>query len=109
MGRRKPIPYSDEMGRALQAVASTPEGRVVLRHVMNLSGYHRGDVLRLDPKTFDVNVDASMYNLALRNVWQNIRQFMSWETITLVEKPEPEPLSKAKKDELLDDQEDNDA
>lgn len=107
MVRRKELSYEDQTTRALQCVASTAEGRHVLRHLLQLSGYHRADVLRLDPKTFDVNVDASMYNLALRNVWQNLRQFMTWETITLVEKPEP--VSKAKKEKLESDQEENDA
>ena len=64
----------EQLRDAYSAMAEFPEGREVLRHIFKLCGYS-APLLRV-ANTGEVNVQASMYNLARRDVWLDIRQYL---------------------------------
>lgn len=63
--------------KAYSAVLSFPEGLTVLRHILELTGYTTDDIKRYDPKTSELNIHASLYNLAQRDLWIEIKKYIT--------------------------------
>lgn len=87
---------------AYAAMVEFPEGREVLRHIFNLCGYDK-PLLTVNSGG-EVNMQASMYNLARRDIWLDIRQHLGkvereWievggdDTWTTQEQPQSEVLT----------------
>lgn len=65
----------DELKRAYGVVAKSPEGKIVLRHILSLSGYHQHDIV-VNPTTNEVCTVSSLINVAIRGVWGSIRRLI---------------------------------
>lgn len=98
MPRKREDDFAIRMQRATSVLMSMREGRLVLRELLRVTGYH-SKITHQDPATGEINSMATMYNLSRRDVWQFLRQFMTPEQEALLEKGEPEPVSKAKKND----------
>jgi len=64
-----------------------PNVRLVLRHIMNLSGFNLNSVT-INAQTGDVMVSASIYNAGREAVYHDLRKTMSAETKNNVERSE---------------------
>lgn len=92
-----------EITDALKALATIPQGRTVLRYILAMTGYHN-KIMLYNQQTSELNVQGSLYNLARRSIWHDLRSKMLPETIALLEKEEPKPEpTKPKKDDQEDD------
>jgi len=58
--------------RSFRYVAATPEGQVVLNHLMNLCGYHSIGSMS-DAKTGEILINNTIHNEAIRGVWAKLR------------------------------------
>lgn len=93
--RKKMVKYREFMGASLAEVARTKGGLNLLRFLLHESGF-------LAPLTHEtsvgVNKDVLVSNEAKRNMYLGLRVNMDWETITIVEKPDPEPEEKTEEE-----------
>ncbi|HEY9791440.1 MAG TPA: hypothetical protein V6D22_13635 [Candidatus Obscuribacterales bacterium] len=77
----------EDVLRAFDSVANTPDGEIVLRAIFELSRYDKG-VMTYDANTSDLNVNATIYNLSKRDVWLKFRQYLTAEKRALIENKE---------------------
>lgn len=68
----------EKLDREFRAVMSFPEGRSVLRHILGLCRYN-SPLSRLD------NVNATLYNVAQRDLWLQIRERIDPKERALIE------------------------
>lgn len=99
-----PLTLRDELEKAYAAVMSFPEGLTVLRHILGVTGY--ADILKTyDPQTSELNVNATLYNLSKRDVWIQIKEYLTPKQQCILEE---EPLVKIIQTDDIDNQEEND-
>lgn len=73
----------EELDRAYRAVCSFPEGVQVLRHICELTGYRKA--LTSVNQQGEINVQASLNNLAKRDLWQVIQMYLDDESKVKIE------------------------
>lgn len=72
-----PIIVRDELEKAYAAVMSFPEGIRVLRHILEITGYSSDEIKTYDPSTSELNANATIYNLSKRDVWLEVKKFIT--------------------------------
>lgn len=91
---RERLKAKQALEQAYDVVASFDAGREVLRHIMLVSGY-QDHLKTVSPATGELNIHATTYNLSKRDVWVDIRPFLSAHNRREIENP-LEPVVKAK-------------
>ncbi len=64
-----------QVTKCVAIAASSPEGLVAFRHLMNMCGYNKSVVCG-NPATGDVHDRGTLYNAARENIWKELRQFI---------------------------------
>ena len=80
--------------QAFKVVADIEAGRQVLRYVMELTGYQE-KLMTYNPGTSELNPQATLYNFSKRDMWLELREFITPRQRCLIENPieekEPHP------------------
>jgi len=87
VAKKKAENPADRLRKAYDTVMSFPEGRRVLRHILDECGY-AAPLMMLDPVSFEVNQIGSIVNLAKRDIWMEIRKYITPEQQYQLEAPE---------------------
>ena len=66
----------DELERAYSAVISSREGVIVLKHIMEVTGFNH-ELKTYNPATSELNIHATLYNLSKRDVWIRVKDFLT--------------------------------
>jgi hypothetical protein len=84
---------NDQSRQAIQAVANTDAGQIFFRYLMEeLCGYQRSSVV-LSPQEHEVNIKATIYNEARREIWLHLRDYISIDKLIYIEhKQQLEPV-----------------
>lgn len=69
--------------RAYAAVAAMPEGQAVLKHIFSVCAYDES-LVRINEQG-EINVQASMYMLARREVWRAMQPYLSLADRQIIE------------------------
>lgn len=75
--------------RCANTVFATEEGLVVLRHLVEICGYDKTDVVG-DPQSGDVLDRATFYNVVRRGLYVELRKLIKPDILKRVEYPEDE-------------------
>lgn len=67
----------EQIEKDFQSVMATSEGSRVLAYIMHESGYHDG-LLSYSTER-ELNVNASLFNMARRTLWCDLREFLEPE------------------------------
>lgn len=78
--------YLAEVKAALNAAATDPNVKIVLRHVMNLCGYQTNPAVI--GTNSDLQVSSTVYNVGRQSPWHDLRKLMSAEAKNAVERSE---------------------
>jgi len=81
----EPTP-EDKLRLAYQDVTAKAPGIEVLRHIFAITGFQ--DRLVRTNSESEINVNATIYNLAQRDLWLQVRQYLSPTQIRAIENPE---------------------
>jgi hypothetical protein len=73
-----------ELKAAYETVAASEAGRKVLKHIMNITGYH-AYLVTVDPNSFEINMNATLRNASMRDVWLEIRKYLLPEMRSKIE------------------------
>jgi len=73
----------------LNTVFSSPDGVRALRIIMEMCGYDKSD-FAADPTTGEIQERGTLYNLARRTIYVELRRQIKPETLMKVEFPEKE-------------------
>ena len=76
-----------ELRANFDAVAKTPEGKKVLRWIMNYNGYGKTSMI-MNPNTCEINTIGVVYNEARKDVYYAIRRLLSPNFVNEIEKME---------------------
>lgn len=76
-----------ELRANFDAVAKTPEGKKVLRWIMDYSGYGKTSMI-MNPTTCEINAVGVVYNEARKDVYYAIRRLLSPNFVNEIEKME---------------------
>lgn len=84
---KPPEPSEDDRIRlAYQAVTASADGIKVLQHFLSLTGYQER-LVRTNSES-EVNIHATVYNLAQRDMWMQVRKYLSATQLRAIENPE---------------------
>lgn len=67
-----------KLGQLVQCVsiaASTPEGIIAFRHIMNMCSYNKNALVG-NPKIGTVSGEGTIYNVGRENLWKELRQLV---------------------------------
>lgn len=70
--------------RDIAIATGTPEGIIFARHIMNLCGFFKSDVI-INPETKEISEKATLYNCFRSNIWLEIRSLISNSTLKKIE------------------------
>jgi len=79
--------YAKEVRDAINSAPENPNVKIILRHVMNTSGFLTNPVV-VSVSTGDVLIPSSIYNGGRESIYHDIRKLMSAETKNAVERSE---------------------
>jgi hypothetical protein len=82
---KKP-PEVSELVKALNHVAATPEGMLVLTRLMRACG-HNETSLAQDPNSQEINPLATAYNGGRHSIWLEIRKYLYRDNLIRIEYP----------------------
>ena len=74
----------DLLTSAFRQVFSSPEGKLVLRHIKDLSNYQR-TFTKVNSETSEILLDNVIYNSARRDLYLTLRDFLTKEILADVE------------------------
>lgn len=75
--------------RDIAIATGTPEGIIFARHIMNLCGFFKSDVI-INPETKEISKNATLYNCFRSNIWLEIRQVIPKKTRIKIENEKTE-------------------
>lgn len=88
---------------AFKQVAATEAGRAVLSHLLTITGYAQ-PIITYDPATRETNPITTVYHTGRRDVWLDVRRYLSWQDAARIENPEPEALGELEGEQDKEDE-----
>lgn len=85
MASNNKLSDKEKLERAFEVIMAHAEGVEVLRHIMELSGYQKE--LMTYNNQFELNTNATIYNLSKRDIWIEIRKLLSAKNLSEIENP----------------------
>jgi hypothetical protein len=79
--------YQREIQDALNSASTDVNVKIVLRHILNISGFNANPVV-VNAASGEVVVSSSIYNGGRESVYHDLRKLMSAETMNAVERSE---------------------
>lgn len=74
----------EKLREAFNTVAAIPEGTILFRYLLSECGFFRPSVL-VDPKTMNINIDGTVYNEARRNLYLDVRKYLTIKNLRKIE------------------------
>ncbi len=82
--RKKSELINKTLKRAFNNVTSDEDGIIVIRYIMEQSGWH-GDLIVGNPETGDIHDRGTLYNNARRILYKQLRRFISIRALKRIE------------------------
>lgn len=84
MSDKKSNEAIEALKRSFNAVASTPDGRAILRYLMKDCGFNKSSAI-MNPTTFEINTVGTVWNEARKDVYITIRRFIDKDKLIEIE------------------------
>lgn len=101
----KALTPHEALEKAYYSVLKFPEGIIVMKHILELTGYNAKDLMTFNPATSELNIHATVYNLSKRDVWVKIKEFLTPEQQAFIEQTEMPQLVKHIEPKQLEEKE----
>lgn len=95
----------DQLKEAMARLSRTQDGRVVLRYLMAQCGFTKPSI-SINETTREINIQATLYDEARRNLWLSMRKFIDRDSLIEIEHPsDPNKSQDEESKEWLEKQE----
>jgi hypothetical protein len=105
----KALTPHETLEKAYFSILKFPEGVLIMKHILDITGYNAPDLMTYNPATSELNINASIYNLSKRDVWVKIKEFLTPEQQAYIEKTEIQQLVKSGEQPVITQEEREDA
>lgn len=78
---------TEQVKRDIAKIAASSEGKSFLAFLCEYTGFFESEKV-VSPSTHELNLNATIYNVVLRGVWADLRQYIPVEDRIKIEHPE---------------------